>query len=265
MERRRDRTAGTPKRHHHEDVRVVSLVPSATETLRALGITPVACTRFCEQPDLPTVGGTKDPHVDEIVTLAPDLVVVNDEENRREDADALSVAGLALHSMSPRSLADVGPAVRALADAVGIPVPAPFGAGEWPPWLAGSGAQRRGRVAVLVWRRPWMTMRADTYGSSLLAHLGWANVVPAAGDRYPETTLGELAARGPDLVLLPTEPYPFGERHVPEVAAGFRAARITLVDGRDLYWWGIRTPAAVERLRDSLVVDLLDDPGRDEA
>ncbi len=75
------------------DVRVVSLVPSATETLRALGVTPVACTRFCEQPDLETVGGTKDPQVDAIVALAPDLVVVNDEENRREDADALVAAG----------------------------------------------------------------------------------------------------------------------------------------------------------------------------
>src|SRR5262249_3923363 len=99
-------------------IRVVSLVPSATETLRALGVDPIACTRFCEQPDLPAVGGTKNPDVEAIVALAPDLVVVNDEENRVEDADALVAAGLRVHSMSPRSVADVGPAVVALGDAI---------------------------------------------------------------------------------------------------------------------------------------------------
>src|SRR3954469_11976792 len=79
-------------------MRVVSLVPSITETLLAWGIEPVACTRFCEQPSLVHVGGTKDPDVDAIGRLVPDLVVVNDEENRREDAAALEAAGLAVHS-----------------------------------------------------------------------------------------------------------------------------------------------------------------------
>ena len=86
----------------------------------------MACTRFCEQPDLPTVGGTKNPDVEAIIGLEPDLVIVNDEENRIEDADALAAAGLRVHSMSPRSVADVGPAVVALSDAVGVDAPAPF-------------------------------------------------------------------------------------------------------------------------------------------
>ena len=94
-------------------MRVVSLVPSATESLIALGMTPVACTRFCEQPDLPTVGGTKNPDVNAIVALEPDLVVVNDEENRREDADALVAAGVTVHSMSPRAVGEVAPALAA--------------------------------------------------------------------------------------------------------------------------------------------------------
>ena len=77
--------------------RVVSLVPSVTETLLAWGVTPVACTRFCEQPDLRPIGGTKDPDVAAIVELAPDLVVVNDQENRIEDHAALVAAGLDVH------------------------------------------------------------------------------------------------------------------------------------------------------------------------
>jgi ABC-type Fe3+-hydroxamate transport system substrate-binding protein len=223
-------------------------------------VDPVACTRFCEQPDLPAIGGTKNPDVGAIVALAPDLVVVNDEENRIEDADALTAARLRVHSMSPRSVADVGPDVVALAAAVGADVPSPFATPEWDRWLdeqrAATPGGRRGS-AVLVWRRPWMTMNDDTYGSSLLELLDVENVFAAASDRYPEVTLEEIAARRPDLVLLPGEPYPFKARHVGEVEAGVTEADVRLVDGRDLFWWGIRTPAALSRLRDRLVT-----PGR---
>jgi ABC-type Fe3+-hydroxamate transport system substrate-binding protein len=215
----------------------------------------VACTRFCEQPDLPAIGGTKNPDVEAIVTLSPDLVVVNDEENRIVDADALAAAGLRVHSMSPRSVADVGPAVVALSDAVGVKAPAPFARDEWGRWLDEQRAAAPGvarRAAVLVWRRPWMTTNADTYGSSLLELLGIENVFAGAGDRYPETTLEEIAERRADLVLLPGEPYPFKNRHVTEVEGVVRGADVRLVDGRDLFWWDIRTPDALTRLCEAL-------------
>ncbi|MGZ4242499.1 MAG: helical backbone metal receptor [Actinomycetota bacterium] len=226
--------------------RVISLVPSATETLVALGVPPVACTRFCDLGGVPTVGGTKNPDVAAIIDLKPDIVVVNDEENRIADADALRAAGITLHSMSPRSVADVGPAVIALAAALGVPVPAPFD--EWDAWRGR--AQQRARISAFVatWRRPYMTMNADTYGSSLLASIGVDNVFAASGARYPEVTLADAAARNPDLVLLPDEPYAFAERHLPEVEAAIPAARVRIIDGRDLFWWCIRTPAAMGRL-----------------
>jgi ABC-type Fe3+-hydroxamate transport system substrate-binding protein len=234
--------------------RVVSLVPSVTETLLAMGVTPVACTRFCEQPALPTVGGTKDPQVAEIAALRPDLVVVNDEENRLEDVEALRELGVPLHDMSPRSVEETGPAVATLAEAMGTGVPGPFTAGEWEAWLDSVRAGRDGgrRAFVPVWRRPWMSLSADTYGSSLLELLGWSNVYAADPERYPEVTLEDVAAREPEAVLLPSEPYPFKERHVPEVAEALPGARILLVDGQDLFWWGIRTPGAVERLAAAL-------------
>jgi ABC-type Fe3+-hydroxamate transport system substrate-binding protein len=231
-------------------VRIVSLVPSATETLLALGITPIACTRFCEQPGIPTVGGTKDPEVAQISLLKPDLVVVNDEENRFEDVDRLAKLGLTIHQMSPRSVAEVGPAVAALALAVGAEVPEPFGPTTWGAWLE-ERRQRKGeprRTFVVVWRRPWMTLAGDTYGSSLLQLLGCVNVFTGRGVRYPMVELADAAGRKPDLVLLPTEPYPFKERHVAEVAEGVPGTEVTIVDGQDLFWWGIRTPGAIERL-----------------
>jgi ABC-type hemin transport system substrate-binding protein len=224
-------------------MRVVSLVPSVTETLLALGVTPVACTRFCEQPGIPTVGGTKDPDVAAIVALAPDLVVVNDEENRREDADALVAAGIALHSTSPRSVHEVGPAIAALAASVGastpgLALPAPV--------------RSSGTAVAFVWRRPWMVQRADTYGASVLAHLGWRTPELPGPDRYPALELAAVAELAPDVVVLPSKPYPFGPRHRTEVAEAVPGVRIVLLDGRDLFWWGIRTPAALDRLAAAL-------------
>lgn len=227
-------------------MRVVSLVPSATETVVAFGIMPVGCTRFCDLDGVPRVGGTKRVDVDAVVALAPDVVIVNDEENRIEDADALSARGVHLHSMSPRSVADVGPAVVALADALGAAVPAPFG--DWNAWMANTRREQSASAFAPVWRRPYMSLAADTYGSSLLAHVGIANVYADAGERYPEVELDGVARRAPDLALLPSEPYEFTAAHVPEVQAALPDARVALVDGRDLFWWGIRTPVAVERL-----------------
>jgi ABC-type Fe3+-hydroxamate transport system substrate-binding protein len=223
--------------------RVVSLVPSVTETLLAWGVTPVACTRFCEQPDLPHVGGTKDPDVARIVELRPDLVVLCVEENRREDADALTEAGIATAALSIDAVADVAPALRMLAGLVGVD---PDGVEEVD---RSAPVDERLRAFVPVWKRPWMSLAGGTYGSSLLASLGVDNVFADADDRYPTVTLEEARARRPDLVLAPSEPYPFRERHVPLLAD---VAPVVLVDGQDLFWWGVRTPAAAARLRHRL-------------
>jgi ABC-type Fe3+-hydroxamate transport system substrate-binding protein len=217
-------------------VRVVSLVPSVTETLLAWGVEPVACTRFCEQPGLRHVGGTKDPDLAAIVALAPDLVVVNDEENRLEDHDALVAAGLDVHVVSIDGVGDVPPALDALAGRLGADVER----------MALPPAVPITRTAfVPIWKRPWMSLAGGTYGSSVLAWLGVANVFADAEARYPEVTLEEAAARRPDVVLAPSEPYPFAERHREALEV---VAPVVLVDGQDLFWWGARTPAALARL-----------------
>jgi len=227
-------------------MRVVSLVPSVTETLLAWGVEPVACTRFCEQPDLYHVGGTKDPDVGAIRALAPDLVVVDREENRKEDAEAIRAAGLVLHVTHVTHLDDVEPTLRSLWDAVGRPGPEPC----VPAVSSPAAAALRHRAFVPIWRRPWMTINHDTYGSTVLRACGVVNAFGDHVDRYPEVTLESARALGPDLVILPSEPYAFAERHIAEVSVV--ASDVRLVDGRDLFWWGARTPDALVRLAAAL-------------
>ena len=224
-------------------MRVVSLVPSVTETLLAWHVDVVACTRFCEQPQLAHVGGTKDPDIAAIIDLAPDLVVLDREENRRDDAETLAAAGVPLHVTHVASLADVGPMLAALAAAVGAQPPS---IPEWPAdatWAS---------VFVPIWKRPWMTVNRHTYGASVLAAIGVRDVFDDHPDTYPTVEPADVVARRPDAVLLPSEPYPFAERHVAEVAELFPGAVPVLVDGQDLFWWGVRSEGAVERLRAAL-------------
>jgi len=224
-------------------VRVVSLVPSVTETLLAWGVDVVGCTRFCEQPGLRHVGGTKDPDVAAVAALAPDLVVVDREENRREDAAELTRLGLALHVMHVTDLAGLPDELAALAAATGAAAPRVVLPAAAAPWAT---------AFTPIWRRPWMALGSGTYGSALLAHLGIGNVIADPADRYPLVDLAAVARLAPALVLLPSEPYPFRRRHADELAEVVPGARVELVDGQDLLWWGARTPAALERLRDVL-------------
>jgi ABC-type Fe3+-hydroxamate transport system substrate-binding protein len=178
-------------------------VPSVTETLLAWSVTPVAVTRFCEAPGVATIGGTKNPDVHAIAALTPDLVVVDKEENRAEDADALERLGVALFVTHVRSVGDVVPTLDALADAVGVPrrntnagpvrEPAPTG-----PKVTGP------KVWVPIWRRPWMSINSDTYGASLLAAAGLRNVFDDASVAYPTMSLDEVVTRQPDFVLAPS-------------------------------------------------------------
>jgi ABC-type hemin transport system substrate-binding protein len=216
-------------------VRVVSVVPSVTETLLAWGVTPVACTRFCEQPDLPHVGGTKNPDVGAVVGLRPDLVVVDEEENRREDHDALVAAGVSVHVLAIRSVADLDDQLPALADRVGA---------TWEPIGEVAPPARHRLAFVPIWRRPWMALGPPTYGESLLAALRFG-LLPRDAGPYPTVELEQVSAEAPDAVLVPSEPYDFKDTHVQELAAVATPVR---VDGRDLFWWGARTPGALVRL-----------------
>ncbi len=237
-------------------MRVVSLVPSLTELVWTL--TPAALvgrTRFCVVPAsladaVPAFGGTKDPDLAGIVAAGPELVIANREENRREDVEALEAAGLRVLLTDIRSVEAALAAIREIGRALGNEAGAAAIVRAFEAERSHEGAMpaRPVRVFVPIWRAPLLGLGGDTYGSSLLEAAGAVNVL-AGRERYPEVTLEEVAGLGPELILLPDEPYRFGERHVPEFAG---VAPTRVVDGQLLWWYGPRMAEALRTLRQIL-------------
>jgi ABC-type Fe3+-hydroxamate transport system substrate-binding protein len=191
------------------------------------------------------VGGTKNPKIDRIVALAPDLVLMNDEENRREDADALVARGVRVLSTFARDVPGAAVAIVTIGDAVGAGDEArqlAWAIAAQARAVAARAAERpRVRFAYLIWRRPWMAAAPGSYIDGLLTLAGGDNVVPASDARYP--TIDAAALAGADRLLLSSEPFPFSERHRAELsaAAGVARDRVRLVDGELLSWHGART------------------------
>ena len=232
--------------------RIVSLVPSLTELVWWLGCGEAlrGRTRFCEEPAgeierVPTIGGTKNPDVAAIAAIAPDLVIANREENRREDVEALRAAGLNVLLTDPNSVEEALSMIGDLGEALGREVEAAGLVEEVRAAVGEGDGDRRTALFVPIWRNPLMGLASGTYGDSVLAAAGATNVL-AGETRYPEVTLEEVAALAPDAILLPDEPYRFNERHVPEFA---EVAPAAVVDGKLLWWYGPRMPQAIRELR----------------
>ena len=238
-------------------MRVVSLCPSLTETLFDLGrgATLVGRTKFCVRPHglidaVERVGGTKNPRIERIEALAPDLVLMNEEENRREDAEALAARGLRVLSTFARDVAGAAEALVTIGDAVDAAAEARSWAAridERARQIVREAAERpRRRFVYLIWQKPWMAAAPGTYIDALLTLAGGENAVAAGESRYPEVDGARLAAA--ELVLLSSEPFPFAERHAQELSAetGIARERLRLVDGELLSWHGTRTLAGLD-------------------
>ena len=270
--------------------RIVSLVPSDTYSIAALGCGDrlVGRTDYCELPSeivakLPSVGGTKNPRVDAIVELAPDLVIANQEENTKGDLEALAARGVKVFVAFPKRAADGLAHLARLARILHV---------EREPevrellkrgyQVIREAEEARAHIVPLrtfcpIWMDPLMTIHGETFISDMLdlagaqnvfvdrqrryplaADLGKARPLPAektAGRdvRYPRVTLDEVVERAPELVLLPDEPHPFTE----ENADVFRALTIPAASrnavvrtgGKDLCWYGAQTIEGLPRLR----------------
>ena len=230
--------------------RVISLVPSLTETLFDLGAgdSVVAITDFCIFPPglaLPRVGGTKNPRVEEIRALAPDLVHMNLEENLRRHGEAIEAFAPVFVS-EPKSVADVIELIAQLGEIHGRRERA-----------AELNAAMRAQLARMprepftfacpIWKGPWMWCGGDTYVSRLVETAGGRNLL---GDqtRYPQVEIDAVLAMGPDVIFLPDEPYVFTD----DDAALIGDCAIGPFPGHLFTWHGSRTLLGLQYLEEAL-------------
>ncbi len=242
--------------------KVVSLVPSLTETVFGLGAGERLAGRtvYCCEPrgtvrEVPTFGGTKNPDVPGIIAAQPDLVLACVEENRPEDLAAIAEAGIAVFAVMPRSLDDVAallrdfgilldagsPAGRAMSDLTA----ARLVAGRFRSTQA---AQLR--IATLVWKNPWLAVGGGNHINAMLTELGLLNVLDRQ-EGYYAVSLEDLARRELDFVLLPDEPFPFTHHDSWSLAAADVVPshkRAVLLDGKLLSWYGTRTARSLRTL-----------------
>jgi iron complex transport system substrate-binding protein len=240
-------------------MRIVSLCPSLTELVFDLGRGPelVGITDYCVHPRpsveaVEKVGGTKTPKVDRIVALAPDVVLLNEEENRREDADMLAGAGVRCCTTFPRDVPGTAEMVRVIGRELGRDEEAERIARDIEARAERVRRDARGlpavRWAYLIWRKPYMSVNRDTFVDALLSLAGGVNVFAGRSERYPVVTADELRTAAPEVVFLCTEPFPFKDEHADELAlaTGLPRARFAIADGEYLSWHGSRTPAGID-------------------
>lgn len=217
--------------------RVVSLVPSLTESVAATRPEAlVGATIWCTHPaglEVARIRGTKNPDLAAIIALQPDVVLTNQEENRRVDVERLRAAGVPVWVTVIRTFDEAITSLRKMFRALGWDEPGWLAQAQqaWQQPLTG----RRIRVVIPVWRDPWMVVGSGTFTGDIAARLGLDNVFADHPERYPHVQLHEVAERRPDLVVLPDEPYPFSLDDGPEM---FPQQRVALVEGRSLTWYG---------------------------
>jgi ABC-type Fe3+-hydroxamate transport system substrate-binding protein len=230
--------------------RIISLVPSQTELLYDLGLDEevIGITKFCIHPDKwfrskTRIGGTKQLHLEQIISLRPDLVIANKEENTAEQVQYL-MQHVPVWVSDINRLGDVRNMIRRLGEITGKSERANKIADNI--WSSIFELREEVqdldeeplRTAYFIWREPWMIAGLGTFINVMLGYCGLENV--ARESRYPVADFQQLKADDCQLVLLSSEPYPFKEKHIAELQALLPAARIELVDGEMFSWHGSR-------------------------
>ena len=242
--------------------RIVSLVPSLTETLFALGAGErvAGITDYCVHPasgvkDVPKVGGTKNPSLERLLALEPDLVLANREENRKRDVERLEARGARVFVTYARSVREGSEEIGLLGRITGREArAAEIQSGIDAAWLRAKqrSADPGPAVAALVWKRPYMAVGGDTFAHDLIQESGGRNVFGDSDRRYPRLEEADLLRTAPDVILLPTEPYEFGPRDREELLAidtpASRDSRVHVIEGELLSWYGPRIARALDEL-----------------
>lgn len=226
--------------------RIVSLVPSQTELLYDLGLDDevIGITKFCVHPqkwfhNKTRIGGTKAVHIDQVISLQPDLIIANKEENVKEQVDALA----ALFPVWTSDISNLQGALQMI-EAIGTIT----GTGQKATAIITEIKNRFDqltlthatiRAAYLIWQDPYMTIGSDTFISDMLMRCGFENIF-SDQLRYPTISIEEIKNRNCELLLLSSEPFPFKQKHADELQQQLPSTKIILIDGEMFSWYGSR-------------------------
>jgi ABC-type Fe3+-hydroxamate transport system substrate-binding protein len=240
--------------------RIISLVPSQTELLHDLGLEEevVGITKFCVHPGAwylkkARVGGTKSLDIEKIKLLAPDLIIANKEENTQEQIAELSehfpvwVSNVESVDSAIDMIKEIGRVTGKSAESKSITseINSRF--------LDMSLNSSPKKVAYLIWHDPLMTVGKTTFINDLLKKMNWQNVFEEElSSRYPIVSDQNLVKAKPDLLLLSSEPYPFGQKHIEHFQQLLPSTQVMLVDGEMFSWYGSRMRLAPEYLKSML-------------
>ncbi|MEZ7171631.1 helical backbone metal receptor [Sporosarcina sp. OR05] len=237
--------------------RIVSLCPGITDTLFALNLEQeiVGRTKYCIYPkgkveEVPVVGGTKNVKLAAIQDVAPDLIIVEKEENTKEIVEELEqyfpvyVAEVQTIEEAYAMIEEMGELTDRENAAISL-IQSTRNAFEKLPLGAGK------RAAYVIWRKPYMVVGKDTYIQSLLDRLGFTNPFVQHEGRYPAVTIEDFQQANLDVLLLASEPFPYTEKHIPEFNAFLPDVQIELVDG-EMFWYGPRMLEAAHYLAEKM-------------
>ncbi len=223
--------------------KIVSLVPSLTELLIDLGISDklVGRTRFCIHPanevaQSPIIGGTKNPNIEKIISLEPDYILANKEENRQEDIEELQ-KHCNVHLTDINTISDALSAITEIGKKLGVEEAAHQIIRDINLVLSQKPSFESLKTAYFIWREPWMVAGSQTYIHDVMREWNLENLFDEQS-RYPEVDLDASKKSEPDIILLSSEPYPFKEKHISEINRYFPSAKIELINGEWFSWYG---------------------------
>jgi ABC-type Fe3+-hydroxamate transport system substrate-binding protein len=247
-------------------MRIISLVPSLTETLHAWGLggSLVGVTKFCIRPTearmtAAVIGGTKDPKLESVKLLRPDLVLADEDENKPEHLASIAAMGIKVHTTKIELVEDVVRELREIGTLVGRVHEAEKTAAD----LSEEAHKLRGltrlappvRCFVPIWKSPVMTMGVRTYMADLLRTAGGLNVFDdVSAKKYFTVDTEEVLARAPDAILLPTEPYRFREQDRQFFSERFEVPldSVRVVDGQAFTWFGTESQHGLHVLAEAI-------------
>lgn len=243
--------------------RIVSLVPSQTELLFDLGLneTVVGITKFCVHPkewhqSKTRIGGTKNVNVEKIISLNPDLIIANKEENLKEDIEALEkitpiwISDINNLDTALQMIISIGEITNAKRKALQISNNIE---GAFNKLIQTTNHFKTKTCVYLIWQNPYMTIGSDTFINEMLKYCKLENVI-ANKTRYPEIVLEDIQNLRPEIVLLSSEPYPFKQKHIDELQEQLPNTKILLVDGEMFSWYGSRLLLAANYFENKFVL-----------